>query len=355
MAIDFTGGLSEDREYVFAEQPSDPEMRESVNTWVWDQGTEFGMPRIGVEAVADQWETHDIQFNLAFANGRVLNMFGGGKVHPPLGTDGKPRILGAGPIEFELVKPFEHWKARIQGDASVTSIEAQIGGAQPGSGTGETVPIELEYDIRSAAPPWESGSLLEVAGRVLATQEEGDLMGGPRFEQLFRATGTLRVGNDEYPLNGGGLRIRRAGVRRLAAFRGHVWQSTVFPSGRAFGLCLYPPRDDGKDTFNEGFLFEGDGELIPAWVTDAPWLRDLAPKGQDTTVTLETEDGRTETITGTTVLSTCMVMNAAGAGNDGAGRGMGNFRLQQAVCEYEWNGERATGMIERSSADSAVS
>ena len=67
MAIDFTGGLSEDREYVFAEQPSDPEMRESVNTWVWDDGTDFGMPRIGVEAVADQWETHDIQFNLAFA------------------------------------------------------------------------------------------------------------------------------------------------------------------------------------------------------------------------------------------------------------------------------------------------
>ena len=27
MAIDFTGGLSEDREFVFAEQPSDPEMR----------------------------------------------------------------------------------------------------------------------------------------------------------------------------------------------------------------------------------------------------------------------------------------------------------------------------------------
>jgi hypothetical protein len=347
MAIDFTGGLSDDREYVFAEQPSDPEMRESVNTWVWDDGTDYGMPRIGVEAVAEQWETHDIQFNLAFADGRVLNMFGSGKVHDPLGADGKPRILGAGPIEFELVKPFEHWKARIQGDATVTSVDAQIAGAQPGP-TGEVVPVELEYDIRSAAPPWESGSLLETAGRVLATQEEGDLMGGPRFEQLFRATGTLRVGDDEYSLDGGGLRIRRAGIRRLATFRGHVWQSTVFPSGRAFGLCLYPPRDDGKDTFNEGFLFEGDGELIPAWVTDAPWLRELQPKGQDTTVTLETEDGRTETITGTTVLSTCMVMNMANAG-------MADFRLQQAVCEYEWDGERATGMIERSSASSAVS
>jgi hypothetical protein len=354
MAIDYTGGLDEEREFVFATQPDDPEMRESVNTWVWDQGTEFGMPRIGVEAVADQWETHDIQFNLAFADGRVLNMFGAGKVHDPLGADGKPRILGAGPIEFELVKPFEHWKARIHGDASVTSVEAQIAGAQPGHGTGEKVPVELEYDIRSAAPPWESGSLLEEAGRVLATQEEGALMGGPRFEQLFRTTGTLRVGDDEYALDGGGLRIRRAGIRRLAAFRGHVWQSSVFPSGRAFGVCLYPPRTDGKPTFNEGFLFEGDGELIPARAVQAPWLRDLQPKGQDTTLVLETEDGRTETIQGETVVSTCMVMNAASAGNDGAGRGMGDFRLQQAICRYTWGDESATGMIERSSASSDV-
>ncbi len=66
MAIDLTGGLDEAREYVFATQPDDPEMRESVNTWVWDKTTDFGMPRIGVEAVADQWETHDIQVNLAF-------------------------------------------------------------------------------------------------------------------------------------------------------------------------------------------------------------------------------------------------------------------------------------------------
>jgi prepilin-type processing-associated H-X9-DG protein len=90
MAIDLTGGLGDDREYVFATQPDEPDMRESVNTWVWDNGTEFGMPRIGVEAVADQWDTHDVQVNLAFADGRVFNIFGPGKVHDARGADGKP-------------------------------------------------------------------------------------------------------------------------------------------------------------------------------------------------------------------------------------------------------------------------
>jgi hypothetical protein len=345
MAIDLTGGLGDDREFLFATQPDDPEMRESVNVWVWDQGTEFGMPRIGVEAVADQWETHDVQVNIAFASGRVLNIFAPGKVHDPIGADGKPRILGAGPLSFELIEPFVHWRGRIDGLATETSTQAQMDGWMPGANGGEHDPVELDLDIRSAVPPWESGSLLEEAGRVLATQEEGALMGGPRFEQLFRATGRLRVGDEERELNGGGLRIRRAGVRRLARFRGHVWQSSVFPSGRAFGLCLYPPRDDGKPTFNEGYLFEGDGSLIPARTVDAPWLRTLEPKGQDVSVTLETEDGKTATIRGETVLSTCHVMGPHSGGGFVSG-----FQLQQAIAQYTWDGETATGMIERSTA-----
>jgi hypothetical protein len=134
-------------------------------------------------------------------------------------------------------------------------------------------------------------------------------------------------------------------VRRLARFRGHVWQSSIFPSGRGFGLCLYPERDDGKPTFNEGYLFDGDGALIPARVTDAPWLQELEPKGQDVTVTLETEDGRTETIRGETVLSTCHVM-----GPHSGGGFVSDFALQQAIVEYSWGDETATGMIERSRA-----
>ncbi len=79
MAVDLTGGLGDDREYVFATQPDDPEMRESVNAWIWDSGHEVGMPRIGVEAVADQWETHDVQVNISFADGHVYNILRPGK------------------------------------------------------------------------------------------------------------------------------------------------------------------------------------------------------------------------------------------------------------------------------------
>jgi hypothetical protein len=335
--VDLTGGLDPEREFVLPTQPDDPEMRESVNVWVWDDADAVGLPRLGIEAVGDQWETHDIQFNLALAGGRVVTLFQPGGVHDSLGDDGRPRILGAGGLRFELIEPFVHWTVRLEGTGTEITVDDQIGGWFPG-GEGEPVPVDLEVDIRSAVPPYEAGTLLEEAGRVLATQEEGALMGGPRFEQLFRATGRVRVGEEEHELNGGGLRIRRTGVRRLATFRGHAWQSTVFPSGRAFGYITYPERDDGEATLNEGYVFEGDGELIPARVVEAPWLGDLRPTGEDVSVVLETEQGTT-TIEGETVLSTFMVLGP-----------LEGFALQQAITRYRWDGEEANGMLERSRA-----
>jgi prepilin-type processing-associated H-X9-DG protein len=344
MAIDLTGGLSEELEYVFATQPDDPEMHESVNAWIWDNSGGFALPRIGIEAVADQWDTHDAQVNVAFADGRVFNIFRPGPIHDPFGADGKARVLGAGPLSFELVEPFGHLRLRLHGEAIATSVEAQMAGALPGQG--DPVPIEVEVDIRAAVPPWMNGALLADAKRVLDTQEEGDLMGHPwRFEQLCRATGHLRVGDETHEINGCANRIRRQSIRRTATIWGHAWQASVFPSGRGFGYIAYPPRADGKDTYNEGYIFEGDGALIPARAVQAPWLRTLTPSGEDASCVLETEDGRTVRINGETALSTFMVMPPEVGGG---------LQLQQAVARYTWDGETANGMLERSSPPAAI-
>jgi hypothetical protein len=335
VAVDLTGGLSDDREYVFAKRPDDAEMRESVNAWIWDDGVDVGMPRIGIEAVADQWETHDVQVNIAYADGRVFNIFRPGKVQDPLGADGRPRVLGAGPLSFELVEPFRHWRMGLDGLAVETRVDTQIAGERPDKDP--SIPIEVDLDIRAAVPPWENGALLAEAARVLDEQEEGDQMGGPRFEQLSRATGTLRIGDAVHDIHGGALRVRRQGIRRIATFRGHAWQSALFPSGRGFGYIVYPPREDGKATYNEGYLFEGDGDLVPARVVEAPWLHTLEPTGEDVSVVLETDKGRTA-IAAKSIISTFSAIPGP----------PGTPILQQAITRYTWDGETANGMMERS-------
>ena len=346
MTTDLTGGLAEDWEHVWAEQPGNPELRESVNAWIWDDSGTFGLPRIGIEAVADQWDTHDLQVNLAFADGRVYNVFGNGPVHDPVGADGRPSVLGAGPLSFEVVEPYRHLRMRLDGSAAQTTVQEQMKGWIPGVSTGNKVPIQAEIDIRAVVPPWENGGLDAEAKRILETQEEGDLMGYPwRFEQLCRATGTLTVDGEQHQLTGGANRIRRQSVRRLAKFWGHAWQAALFPSGRGFASLTYPPRGDGKATYNEGFVFEGSGALTPARVVQAPWLRRLVPNGDDATIVLEAA-GRTITIDGQTLLSTFMIMPPD------VGGGM---QLQQALARYTWDGEEGIGMLERSNTDEQLS
>ena len=190
MTIDLTGGFDEAREFVFAKQPDDPEMRESVNVWVWDGSPGFGLPRVGIEAVADQWDTHDIQMNLAFADGRVFNIFEPGaaaRCRRPRRAAARARRRPA-VVRARRAVPALAGPARRSGGRDVHP--AQIDGWHPGQDRGERVRVQFDLDIRSAVPPWECGTLLEEAGHVLATQEEGALMGGPRFEQLFRTTGT---------------------------------------------------------------------------------------------------------------------------------------------------------------------
>ena len=108
-----------------------------------------------------------------------------------------------------------------------------------------------------------------------------------------------------------------------------------FQSGRGFGYIVYPPREDDLPTYNEGYIFDGDGELIPAWVVEAPWLRRLRPSDEDVSVVLETADGTTE-IQGMSVVSNFMVMGGVGDHPD--------FPvLQQASCATRGTGRRPTG------------
>ena len=131
--------------------------------------------------------------------------------------------------------------------------------------------------------------------------------------------------------------MRRQGIHRIATFRGHAWQSALFPSGRGFGYIVYPPREDGKATYNEGYLFEGDGDLVPARVVEAPWLRSLEPNGEDVSVVLETDRG-------TTAIAAKYIITTFSAIPGPPGTPI----LQQAIVRYTLDGESANGMMERS-------
>ncbi len=333
---DLSGGIDPGREFVLAERPTTPGMRDAVNVWIEEQSGAFGM-RIGVEALAEEWDNQLVWLDIAFPSGRVLSLRDeSGPTHPALDDQGNPTVRGSGGVRFQCVEPFRHWTATFKGMVPETTAMDLINEVWPQEPPMTEVTFDIEMHM--AAPPWAPGSLLGAGDKTLQGEQAEFI--SPRYEQLFRCHGTLRIGDETYDFSGPGLRIRRQGVRKFEGFWGHCWQSAVFPSGKGFGFNTFPPREDGKPSYNEGYIFDGSGVLIPARAVEVPWLSALTPKGDNVAFVLETDDGKVA-VEGTTFINTRS--RHTGQLPDG-------FPIvQQAHAHYRWDGEETVGMVERSS------
>lgn len=335
---DLSGGLDSASEYFLDQCPTVPETRDAANLWLEASDASFGM-RIGIEAVAEEWDAHDIWLDIAFANGRVISARQPGATHDCFDQSGRAAIRGAGPLQIQCIAPFKHWRTVFNGAVPTTTASALLEGSWPE--TPSTEEVAFDIDMQMAVPPWVPGSLLPDAKAVL-NGDQGSFV-SPRYEQLFRATGSLSIGDDHFEVDANGLRIRRQGVRKFQGFWGHCWQSAIFPSGRAFGFNSFPPQGDGKPSYNEGYVFDGEGRLKPARAVHIPWLRTLRTRGDDVSCVLETADGLLE-IQGETFINTRSRPGSALPADFPA-----DFPVvQQAHARYRWGDEETCGMVERS-------
>jgi hypothetical protein len=325
-------------------RPADPEMRESASIWVFEENGEFAFPRIGIEAVGDVWDRHRYDCNFAFSDGRVMRQSTRGATLPTEGAGGQSTVLGAGGLRFECLEPFRRWHVSFEDTVYYGHVEDQIRGRF--KVFADTVvdqalrrkPVRFDVELTMAAPGWTQDLRPErLAGLSEAETTDAGLMGfGWRVEQAFRGEGTFTVDGAVRRFKAVGNRVHRQSVRPMGAFRGHCWQAAVFPDGRAFGYCAYPPREDGS-TYNDGYIFQ-DGRMYRARATKVPFLRRIMPHGDDVSFELESELGITR-IEGVTTLATFHM------GNPGT-RGMNN---NQGGARYSWDGQTTYGMIERSS------
>ncbi len=338
-ATQLANGLALEKDMVFPSCPENPEMRESTSVWIFADDGSFGMPRVGIEAEAKNWEDRLFQCNIAFADGRVLIGPGRGPVPSAIDANGRSTVLGAGPLTFRCIEPFKRWSVHFNGDAADGDVRQQI---EQSLDSRKRTNVKFDIELEMATPAWiQDNSTLDTSKMTDAERADAESMGiGYRFEHLFRAKGSFNADGVERHFTGSGLRIHRQSARPLGGFRGHCWQSALFPDGRAFGYIAYPPREDGMITYNEGYIWDSN-RIIPAKMKDAPWLRRIMPMGDDVSLVLESELGLTR-IKGTTTLSTFRVGNPD----------IGGLNLQQSGVLYEWDGMKAYGMIERSDHES---
>jgi len=333
-------GLALEKDLVFPSQPDHPEMRESVSVWLFEENGKFAFPRMGIEAEAASWDNRRLQGNFSFANGRVLNGAGIGRAPAAIDADGRPTVIGAGALTFRCVEPFRRWTMTFDGPAVDGTSAEQIDGSFKQKKP--TAHVKLEADMIMATPAWIQEVSTDTASMSEQEAANAQAMGlGYRFEHHFRAQGTVEIDGKKQDFNGLGTRIHRQSIRRLDGFFGHCWLSALFPDGRAFGCLAYPPAQGRTEySYNDAVIYQ-DGRLIPARITKAPFLRRIVFAGDDVSVELESELGRTR-IEGVTALSTFRVGNPD----------IGGLNLQQGAARFTWDGQSAYGMVERSSHES---
>jgi hypothetical protein len=350
--MDLSGGLADPVDEVTAEPPAGADFREGLSMWIWDDAGGIALPRLAVEAVGATWETvRGATLNLTQPGGRILLGNHNDRPHAPLDGAGRPRVFGAGPLRFVCEEPFRRWHLSYEGRMVDSTADDLIAGRTPLPQFGAqvvldgevppapggdaapdgTVGVTIDVAADMATPPWVQGSL----------GGTGFVPGEHRFEQLFTATGTVRIGDDETRFRGGGLRIHRTGGNRTdpSDFFGHCWHSALFPDGRAFGFIYYHPRPDGSEKFREGWVIQA-GRRYPAEIIGPPWVPSMQAAGQDCSFTLRTEAGDIR-IEGETVMSVFFPMRTMRPG-------LSFPPLQQGIARYRWDGVEVYGMIERS-------
>lgn len=342
---DWYGGLEPELDgRILPGKPTDPEMRESASIWLFEENGAFAFPRIGIEAVGEVWDNHRFDCNFAFADGRVMRQSTRRPTLPARNAAGESRVLGAGGLAFECLESFRRWRVTFEDEVYAGHVEDQIRGDfgvyadKPADPALPRVPVRFEVELEMATPGWTQDFRPEkLASLSEAERIDAGLMGyGWRVEHTFRGEGTFTVAGETRSFKAVGNRIHRQSVRPMGAFRGHCWQAALFPDGRAFGLCTYPPREDGT-TYNDAYIWQ-DGRMYKARARNPAFLRRVMPQGDDVSVELESELGLTR-IEGVTTLATFHM------GNPGV-NGMNN---QQSGARYTWDGVSAYGMIERSS------
>lgn len=335
----FSGGLDPDKDLVLPAQPTEPEMRESVSVWLFEESGAFGFPRMGIEAEAGCWDDRRLQAAFTFPDGRALNGAARGAPPSAMDAEGRPTIIGAGPLTFRCIEPFRRWTMAYEGNALDGRVQEQINKSYGKRGS---KPIKLQVDMTMVTPAWVQETRIDPNMSETEKANAGAMGIGYRFEHHLRAVGTYEIDGKTYQFKGVGTRIHRQSIRRLEGFFGHCWLSAVFPDGSAFGSLAYPPREgsNGEYSYNDAVIYK-NGRLFPARIIQAPFLRRIVPSGDEMVLELESDLGRT-VIEGTTALNTFRIGNPD----------IGGLNLQQGGALFRWGSQQAYGMCERSTHES---
>lgn len=193
-------------------------------------------------------------------DGRVAFMFG----RPEVTTN--DRFDAAG-LAFEVIEPFE--RLRVTYTGKVVVLDEPLHMADPRKAF-----TENPYADCSASIDYTRVSDMFGGEPDVSFEQPGEEFAKGHYEQLVAAKGTIAVGDDEYAIEGFGLRDHSWGPRSWQAPWYYRWLTANVGGEFGFMGSRIARRDSGSaGGVRSGFVWDGDGlhlchdfEISTEWV-----------------------------------------------------------------------------------------
>jgi hypothetical protein len=338
MSVDLTGGIDpvSERAMPLADKPDKFRFAENFMVTAYDPASDIGL-WIHLGTCPDdftQWE-EQVLVALPGEGGLIWTR-----------AYGRPREEDkpAGPnLKLDPVEPFRTMRVTFDG-VGMRSPYAEMLSSRLRDTQQELFAVDIT--LHAVGPGWDNKKTAESGG-----EGRGDMAdqawASEHYQQTYRAVGTLRIGGEDVPFDGTGVRDHSRGQRghKPGFWGGHNLFSAPFPSGKAFGMQrMWDPT--GKSTLAVGFVFI-DGEFHDCDVVSPPVFLDrVALSGDSGTLVLRSKLGEhvIEGVTKKGLFATLADPWGYHFGVDHHGpRGL----YAPAFGEFTWDGEKGYGLFER--------
>ena len=198
----------------------------------------------------------------------------------------------AGGLKFEVLEPTERHRTTFEGRCVVMDEPRDM--ADPSRAFKENPKAQVAFDLEHRAVGPFYGSKREELDGENAEQS----FGKAHFEQHMQVRGALKVGDEEYEIDGFGMRDHSWGPRYWQALHKYEWLTMNFGPDLG-GMVSIVQRDPaGEQRSAGGVLVRGmEMERIVGAEIDAEYEENGAFH-KSVTARIETEKGETLTITG---------------------------------------------------------
>ena len=256
----------------------------------------------------------------------------------------RPEDRPNGPnLHYRVVEPFRQLQISFEGVAMRTPYQEMLTGRV--RDTSQEL-LDLELDVRAAGPAWDNHLSAE-SGTGRGSMKE-QTWASEHFQQPIRVRGTVRVDGRELAFDGSGTRDHSRGQRGHGewSFGGHNLMVAPFDSGKSFGMQrMWTPK--GKPTLEVAFVCI-DGEMRHCDIVTRPAFLEAVRLSDDPIELVLRSSLGDHVIRGRTAKTIYSTVGRPWSFHLGADLSEPRGLFVPGFAVYEWDGETAAGLCERS-------